>query len=72
MLKPIILPLMTLKSRIAILQDRAKNIQSFARLDIDGLCSPLVRTQTKSQNNNEIGMRIRQLYFTIEFEDYTL
>lgn len=40
--------------------------------DANGLCTPLVRTDAKSQNNNEIGMRIRQLYFTTEYEDYTL
>lgn len=40
--------------------------------EADGLCSPLIRTDAKSQNNNEIGMRIRQLYFSTEFEDHTL
>lgn len=40
--------------------------------EADGLCSPLIRTDAKSQNNNEIGMRIRQVYFSTEFEDYTL
>lgn len=46
-----------------------KALQGF---DANGLCSPLIRTDAKSQNNNEIGMRIRQLYFSTEFEDYSL
>ncbi len=40
--------------------------------DAGGICTPLVRTEAKSQNNNEIGMRIRQLIFSTEFEDYSL
>ncbi len=34
-------------------------------------CTPLVRTDAKSQNNNDIGLRIRELNFTTEFEDYS-
>ncbi|MBY0244992.1 MAG: hypothetical protein K2Q03_06035 [Sphingobacteriaceae bacterium] len=33
-------------------------------------CTPLTRTDAKSQNRNEIGLRIRELNFTTEFEDY--
>jgi hypothetical protein len=35
-------------------------------------CTPLVRTDTKSENRNEIGLRIRDLNFTCEFEDWSL
>jgi hypothetical protein len=35
-------------------------------------CTPLVRTDAKSQNRNEIGLRIRELNFTTEFEDWSL
>jgi hypothetical protein len=35
-------------------------------------CTPLVRTDSKSQNRNEIGLRIRELNFTTEFEDWSL
>lgn len=34
-------------------------------------CTQLVRTDAKSQNNNDIGLRIRELNFTTEFEDYS-
>lgn len=46
-----------------------KALQGF---NANGLCTPFVRSEVRSQNNNEIGMRIRQLYFSTEFEDYTL
>lgn len=32
---------------------------------------PLVRTGIKSQNNNDIGLRVRQLNYTTQYEDYT-
>jgi hypothetical protein len=35
-------------------------------------CTPLVRTDAKSQNRNEIGLRIRDLNFSCEFEDWSL
>lgn len=35
-------------------------------------CTPLVRNDAKSQNRNEIGLRIRELNFTTEFEDWSL
>lgn len=35
-------------------------------------CTPLVRTDAKSQNRNEIGLRIRELNFSTEFEDWSL
>lgn len=40
--------------------------------DCEGLCTPLVRTQAQSQNNNDIGMRVRKLTLSTSFEDYTL
>lgn len=40
--------------------------------DADGLCTPLTRTDIKSQNNNDIGMRIRVLNFSTSYEDYSL
>lgn len=46
-----------------------KALQGF---NANGLCTPLIRSEIRSQNNNEIGMRIRQLYFSTEYEDYTL
>lgn len=46
-----------------------KALQGF---NANGLCTPFVRSEVRSQNNNEIGMRIRQLYFSTEYEDYTL
>jgi hypothetical protein len=35
-------------------------------------CTPLVIIDAKSQNRNEIGLRIRELNFTTEFEDWSL
>lgn len=35
-------------------------------------CTPLVRTDARSQNRNEIGLRIRELNFTTEFQDWSL
>ena len=32
-------------------------------------CTPLTRTMAKSFNQNEIGLRVRELTFTSEFED---
>lgn len=34
--------------------------------------TPLIRTDTKSQNRNDIGLRIRDLNFSTEFEDWSL
>lgn len=34
--------------------------------------SPLIRTSVKSQNNNDIGLRVRMLTFTTEYEDYSV
>lgn len=33
--------------------------------------SPLIRTNVKSQNNNDIGLRVRMLTYTTEYEDYS-
>lgn len=33
--------------------------------------SPLIRTNVKSQNNNDVGLRVRQLTYTTSYEDYT-
>ena len=33
--------------------------------------TPLTRTTVKSQNNNDIGLRVRQLTFTTSYEDYS-
>lgn len=33
--------------------------------------SPLIRTSVKSQNNNDIGLRVRNLTFTTQYEDYS-
>lgn len=33
--------------------------------------SPLIRTSVKSQNNNDIGLRVRNLTYTTQYEDYT-
>jgi len=33
--------------------------------------SPLIRTNVKSQNNNDIGLRVRTLTFTTQYEDYS-
>lgn len=33
--------------------------------------SPLIRTNVKSQNNNDIGLRVRNLTYTTQYEDYT-
>lgn len=33
--------------------------------------SPLIRTNVKSQNNNDIGLRVRQLTYTTSYEDYS-
>lgn len=32
-------------------------------------CQPLTRISAKSQNRNDIGLRVRELIFTTEFED---
>ncbi len=32
---------------------------------------PLIKTSVRSQNNNDIGLRVRQLTFTTEYEDYS-
>jgi hypothetical protein len=34
-------------------------------------CQPLSRTNAKSHNRNELGLRVRELTFTTEFEDYS-
>lgn len=41
--------LMTLRGRIALLEIEQKIFKALQGWDVDGLCSPLVRTQTKSQ-----------------------
>lgn len=46
-----------------------KALQGF---NANGLCSPLIRSEVRSQNNNEIGMRIRQLYFSTELRTIPL
>lgn len=33
--------------------------------------SPLVRVSVKSQNNNDIGLRVRHLIYSTEYEDYS-
>lgn len=33
--------------------------------------SPLIRINVKSQNNNDIGLRVRQLTYTTSYEDYS-
>lgn len=33
--------------------------------------TPLMRTKVKSQNNNDLGLRVRQLVYTTEYEDYS-
>jgi hypothetical protein len=33
--------------------------------------NPLIRTNVKSQNNNDLGLRVRQLTFTTSYEDYS-
>lgn len=33
--------------------------------------TPLIRTNVRSQNNNDIGLRVRQLTFTTSYEDYS-
>jgi len=33
--------------------------------------TPLIRTNVKSQNNNDIGLRVRQLTYSTSYEDYT-
>jgi len=33
--------------------------------------SPLIRTNVKSQNNNDIGLRVRTMTFTTSYEDYS-
>lgn len=35
-----------------------------------GYCQPLIRTRATSSNRNDVGLRIRELTFTTEFEDY--
>ena len=34
--------------------------------------APLTRTSVKSQNNNDLGLRVRQLTYTTEYEDYSV
>lgn len=34
--------------------------------------TPLSRTNVKSQNNNDVGLRVREMTFYTEYEDYTL
>ncbi len=42
---------------------------------LNGWCldyfSPLTRVSVKSQNNNDIGLRVRQLTYTTAYEDYS-
>ncbi len=33
--------------------------------------TPLIRTNVKGQNNNDIGLRVRQLIYTTSYEDYS-
>lgn len=33
--------------------------------------TPMIRTNVKSQNNNDLGLRVRQLTFTTSYEDYS-
>lgn len=33
--------------------------------------TPLIRTNVKSQNNNDLGLRVRTLTFTTSYEDYS-
>jgi hypothetical protein len=37
----------------------------------NGMCQPLVRINDKGHNRNEFGLRIRELNFSTEFEDYS-
>lgn len=34
-------------------------------------CTPFTRGQNKSQNNNDVGLMVRETYFSFEFEDYS-
>ncbi|WP_234111762.1 hypothetical protein [Chryseobacterium sp. R2A-55] len=34
--------------------------------------APLSRTAIRSQNNNDVGLRVRELTFTTEYEDWTM
>ena len=34
--------------------------------------SPMIRTSVKSQNNNDVGLRVRTMIFTTEYEDYSV
>ena len=34
--------------------------------------TPLMRTSVKSQNNNDIGLRVRHLMYSTEYEDYSV
>lgn len=38
----------------------------------NGDCTPLIREQARSNNRNEIGLRIRELTFSTEYEDWSL
>lgn len=42
---------------------------------LNGWCldyfQPLIRNSVKSQNNNDIGLRVRELTYTTEYEDYS-
>lgn len=49
-------------------QKVCKALQGFAT----DYCTPLARTDAKSQNRNDIGLRIRELNFSTNFEDWSL
>lgn len=64
----------------APLRDRSKgldylNIEQRLFNSLNGWSSdyftPLIRTSVRSQNNNDLGLRVRQFTFTTSYEDYS-
>ncbi len=65
-------PLAVKQKALAYFEIEQKVFKALQGFEAGGICTPMVRINAKSQNKNDIGMRIRELDFTTEFEDYSL
>jgi hypothetical protein len=59
------------KKGLEYLETEQKLHQALQNWSLDYF-SPLIRMSVKSQNNNDIGLRVRQLTYTTEYEDYSV
>lgn len=63
-------PGMVKKKGLEYLEIEQKLFKALQNWNLDYF-SPLIRTSAKSQNNNDVGLRVRLLTFTTEYEDYS-